>query len=155
MADPIKAELLRKVLRGEAVVFTDPLASPAGFPFKVAELEGTLSDDNVFAERQRVCDLGYLRQPYKTPEGTLGYRCPGEPVEAFVRKGGSVEETQRRKCLCNGLMAAIDFPQRQRSGYVEPPLVTTGDDLIHIAQFLKSGQQIYSAADVIETLLSE
>lgn len=153
MAEELKARLLEKVRRGKAVVFTDPLASPAGFPFKVAEMEGTLSEDKVFAERQRVCDLGYLRQPYKTPEGTLGYRCSGEAVDVFVHKGGSVEETQRRKCLCNGLMAAIGLPQRQRSGYREPPLITTGDDLVHVAQFLKPGQQSYSAADVIEALL--
>ena len=100
-----------------------------------------------------MCDLGYLRQPYRTPEGTLGYRCSGEPVEAFLRKGGCVEDTQRRKCLCNGLMAAIGLPQRQRSGYLEPPLITTGDDLVHVRQFLKPGQPSYSAADVIEALL--
>jgi len=31
----IKQEILRKIVDGNARVFTDPLASPTGFPFKV------------------------------------------------------------------------------------------------------------------------
>ncbi len=34
--------LIRQALAGNGKVFTDPLASPTGFPFKVAQLEGTL-----------------------------------------------------------------------------------------------------------------
>ena len=41
-----------------ARVFTDPLASPTGFPFKVLGLEGTLSEPAVYARRERLCDLG-------------------------------------------------------------------------------------------------
>ena len=39
-----KRRLLAKAIAGQARVFTDPLASPTGFPFKVAQLEGTCSD---------------------------------------------------------------------------------------------------------------
>lgn len=155
LPDETKRRLLDMVRRGEAHVFTDPLASPAGFPFKVAGVEDTLSEGTVYAARQRVCDLGYLRHPYKKPDGSLGYRCPAEPVDAYVSKGGCSDETQCRKCLCNGLMATIGLEQQQRSGYREPPLITAGDDLEHLARFLKAGATAYSAADVIRALLGE
>jgi hypothetical protein len=37
---------------------------------------------------------------------------------------------------------------------VEPPLITIGDDLNTVAQFLASGRASYSAAEVVESLLS-
>ena len=57
--------------------------------------------------RTRVCDLGLLRESYATPDGKIGYRCSAEPVANYVAKGGKVEETVGRKCLCNALMANI------------------------------------------------
>ncbi len=75
----IKANVVQKVLKGEARVFTDPVASPTNFPFKVVELEDSLSQKEIYEERPRVCDLGYLRMPYKKEDSILGYRCPGEP----------------------------------------------------------------------------
>ena len=54
---------------GAGEVFTDPLASPTGFPFKVAQLEGTTSAANIYEERKRTCDLGYLREPYAAGDG--------------------------------------------------------------------------------------
>ena len=35
----------------------------------------------IYQERKRVCDLGYLREPYAGPDGKIGYRCSAEPVE--------------------------------------------------------------------------
>jgi nitronate monooxygenase len=67
-----KQELLDKVVAGTASVFTDPLASPTGFPFKVAQLEGTVSEDEVYDERPRICNLGFLREAYRTPTGEIG-----------------------------------------------------------------------------------
>jgi nitronate monooxygenase len=51
-------------------------------------------------------------------------------------------------------MANIGLNQIRKSGYVEPALVTVGDDLNTIAQFLSPGRTTYSAADVVESLLS-
>ncbi len=153
LADEIKYNLLQKARRGEGKVFTDPIASPAGFPFKVVKMEGSMSEPEVYAARPKTCDLGYLRHAYKKEDGSLGYCCPAESVEAYVSKGGKVEETHGRKCLCNGLLATIGLPQRREDGYVEKPIVTSGDDLNKIARFLKGGETSYSAADVIERLL--
>jgi nitronate monooxygenase len=153
IAQEIKVSLIEQARRGKGLVFTDPRASPAGFPFKVVHMDGSLSEPAVYDERPRLCDLGYLRAVYKKADGTLGYRCPAEPVETYQSKEGACEETGGRKCLCNGLMATIGLPQRQRHGYVEPPLVTAGDEFTHLARMLKPGQAAYTAAEVIAYLL--
>jgi len=71
-----------------------------------------------------------------------------------VAKGGMVEDTVGRKCLCNALMANIGYQQVRKDGSVEPALVTIGDDLNTVAQFLAPGRTSYSAADVVASLLS-
>jgi nitronate monooxygenase len=135
-------------------VFTDPLASPTGFPFKVAELKGTCSDAEVYAERPRICDLGFLRDAYRTEDGGVGYRCAGEPVTVYVSKGGHAEDTVGRKCVCNGLLANIGYQQKRNGKREEHGLITAGDDLKAAKQFLKPGRTDYTAADVIALLLT-
>jgi nitronate monooxygenase len=154
MRADLKNRLLAQAVAGKGEVFTDPLASPTGFPFKVAQLEGTSSAFNIYQARTRVCDLGYLREPYAKGEGEIGYRCAAEPVAAYVAKGGKVEDTVGRKCLCNALMANIGHPQSRKGEVVEPALITVGDDLNTVAQFLAPGRESYGAADVVESLLS-
>jgi len=150
----LKESLLTQAAAGTGKVFTDPLASPTGFPFKVALLDGTYSDPAVAEARTRVCDLGFLREAYVTPDGGIGYRCSAEPVASYVAKGGKVEDTVGRKCLCNALLANIGYQQTRKDGSVEPALVTVGDDLNTVAQFLAPGRSSYSAADVVASLLS-
>lgn len=137
---------------GALKVRTDPRASPTGFPFKVLQLLGTLSEETRVFARRRICDLGYLRQAYKRPDGSVGYRCASEPVEDFVRKGGLAEETKGRLCLCNGLMANIGLGQIRPEG-PEEALLTAGDDVMNLARFLPEGSDTYHAADVIRWLL--
>jgi len=150
----LKREVLR-LSRAEALrVFTDPRASPTGFPFKVLQLLGTLSAEVTYLARQRICDLGYLREAYRKPDGSTGYRCPGEPVEDYVRKGGAVADTVGRKCLCNGLMATVGLGQ-PRTGGVEDPILTAGDEVMHLARYLPSAGDSYGAADVIQWLLGK
>jgi len=150
----LKKSLLAKAVVGTGVVFTDPLASPTGFPFKVAQLQGSYSDPAVAEKRTRICDLGYLREPYTEAEGKIGYRCAAEPVANYLAKGGKIEETVGRKCLCNALMANIGLAQKRKDEMAEPALVTVGDDLNTVAQFLAPGRESYKAADVVESLLS-
>ncbi|HEU4414181.1 MAG TPA: nitronate monooxygenase [Candidatus Angelobacter sp.] len=148
-----KRRLMEQAIAGEARVFTDPVASPTGFPFKVAQLEGSLSEQTVYESRPRICDLGYLREAYRTAEGKVDFRCPGEPVTLYTAKGGAKENTAGRKCLCNALVANIGQPQVRNGKHVEAGLVTSGDDLKNIPQFLEAGETSYSAADVIGRLL--
>jgi nitronate monooxygenase len=153
LSDPIKQRVSRICRNGQPDVFTDPVASPTGFPFKVLRLPGTLSEAADYRHRRRICDLGFLRQGYRKPDGTLGWRCPGEPVDAYVRKGGQPEETRGRKCICNALVANIGLAQVRRDGRREQPLVTCGNDLSSVARLLElRGTDSYSAQDVVRYL---
>ncbi|QBI21986.1 nitronate monooxygenase [Egibacter rhizosphaerae] len=151
ISEPLRQSLLQQALAGEAKVRTDAHASPTGFPFKVAEMEGTMDDAEVYAQRERICDLGFLTHTYRREDGKLGQRCPSEPVEDYEKKGGDVAETEGRKCLCNGLLATAGFAQIHK-GVTEAPIVTSGDDLVHVARFVPDGAQDYSARDVLHRL---
>lgn len=153
LAPDLRHRLVAKALAGKAKVFTDAKASPTGFPFKVAELEGTLSDPDVYARRRRVCDLGFLREVYRKPDGSIGYRCAAEPEKAYLAKNGDPAQLADRKCLCNALLANIGLPQVLPNGSRELPLVTLGDDYANIGRFCSVDRPEYSAADVIRTLL--
>jgi nitronate monooxygenase len=153
----LKNEVIQKILNGEnpkdGWVFTDPLSSPTGFPFKAVRLNNTVSEEAIYQSRERICDLGYLRHAYKNKEGQVEQRCPAEPVAHFLKKGGDLSETVGRKCLCNALMADIGFSQLQKNGSFEKPLITAGDDLNHLMKILKKGNGLrnsYSARDVVE-----
>lgn len=148
----LKERVLAMSRSGRAKVFTDPIASPTGFPFKVVQMEESNSDRETYEKRSRICDLGYLRHAYRKPDGTLGWRCPSEPVEDYVRKGGREEDTRGRKCVCNALMANIGLGQIH-FGELERPLITSGDDVATVSRFLKPGAYSYSASDVVEYLL--
>ncbi len=145
--------LLQQVIDGTARVYTDPSASPTGFPFKVVQLAGTVSDPVTYDARPRICDLGFLREAYRQEDGTVGYRCAAEPVNLYVSKGGDGDATVGRKCICNALIATAGHPQVRAGRHVEPGIVTAGDDLAGVTRFLRPGATDYTAADVIETLL--
>jgi nitronate monooxygenase len=149
IADTLKREVLYHAARGEVDVITDPRASPTGYPFKVVRW---LGDEATLPARTRTCDLGYLRTAYRGENGRIGFRCPAEPVDAYVKKGGALADTEGRHCLCNGLTANIGQPQVREHGIMEPPLLTSGDDLISIQTFLGSRTR-YDANDVLDYLL--
>ena len=149
----LKRRVLAASLAGKAKAFTDPVASPTGFPFKVVQLAETLSEDQTYKERRRICDLGYLRRARKGADGELQWLCPSEPVADYARKGGEHDDTCGRKCVCNALMANIGLEQVQRWGR-EQPLVTSGDDVADVGRFLRHGRRSYRARDVVEYLLS-
>ncbi len=154
----LKQEVITKLLNGEnpkgGWVFTDPVSSPTGFPFKAVRLIHTMSEDSVYQARARICDLGYLRHAYKTAEGQVSQRCPAEPVTDYLKKGGVEADTVGRKCLCNALMADIGMAQIQSDLTLEKPLITAGDDLNNLMKILKisSSGKSYKAADVLSYL---
>jgi NAD(P)H-dependent flavin oxidoreductase YrpB (nitropropane dioxygenase family) len=154
MAPACKQRLIESARVGKARVRTDGRASPTGFPFKVADVEGTLSDEQVFRDRPRLCDLAVLRAPYRRPDGTVGYRCPAEPVDSYVgRRGGRAANTDGRRCLCNALLATAGLPQVRPGGYVEPAIVTAGKDFTGVRELVASHGPSYSAADAVDYLL--
>lgn len=165
MDDDMKQRILTQLAASDLEVFTDPAASPTGFPFKVLELENSLANEDRYLARPRMCNLGYLRTPYIRPDGKVGYRCPSEPVSDWQKKGGEVEATKGRKCLCNALAANAGYPQvspKKKAGetenYIEDMLITIGDDVNSCRRFMKqdeNGRWSFSAGDVIDYLKSE
>lgn len=155
MSPDLKARVLAQSQEGKAGVFTDPKASPTGFPFKVVRLPGTVYDKDVYEARTRVCDVGHLRTPCLTPEGQVSYWCPAAPIDPYVAKGGKVEDTVGRKCLCNGLLATLGLGQRRPDGRTEPPILTAGNEVANIAVFAAPGAKSYKAADVIRRILGQ
>lgn len=124
----LRARVLKLLAAGKLRI-ENVMVSPTGFPFKVAQVPGTVSEESVYNARPRVCDVGLLQASYLKPDGQLGYRCPAEPVEIFTAKGGRRQNTEGRACLCNALLAAAGVPQIRQGGYVEPPIVTLGENL--------------------------
>lgn len=151
--DPeLRVKIIHDAREGGAEVRTDPRASSTGYPFKVVQVEGSVSVPEVYEARPRVCDNGYLREAVSTAGGSITYRCAAEPVPAYLAKGGSEEDTAGRRCLCNGLLATCGHPQVQKDGTVEPPIVTSGDDLGRLVGLLPAGRDDYGADDVIRYL---
>lgn len=146
--------MIAQSLAGESKILTDAAASPTGFPFKVLGVPETLSDADVYDDRPRTCDLGYLRQMYVKEDGKIGFRCSAEPVEDYVAKGGVEADTEGKKCLCNGLVATIGLGQERKDGYIEPALVTAGDEVASLARFVRNGASSYTAKEVLDELLA-
>src|SRR3972149_2658610 len=144
LREDIKQELRRKSFSGDLQVLASSVASPSGFPFQVVQMEGTLSDPIVYEERKRDCTLGYLVHAYKTERGRIGFRCPAEPITAYVRKGGEVEHAEGRVCLCEGLAAAVGHAPDK------PSIVTLGKDLSFAPNVMSNPDDTYSAEDVIK-----
>lgn len=152
MEETLKRDVIRKVCAQQITVRTDPNVSPTGFPFKVVQVEGTLSEPEVYESRVRLCDVGLLRRLYKRADGAVGFRCPGEPEAQYLEKGGKAEEIVGKNCLCNSLFATAGYPQHRKEGYVEPPLITAGDGLAAIGKYIKPESQSYTAQDVLDYL---
>lgn len=149
----IRQEALRRCLAGYLDVQTDLQASPTGYPFKILGMTGsTPSGPATEYTSQRFCDLGYLRQYYSKGESVIGYRCSGEPVEHYLRKGGLRERTMGKQCLCNGLLATVGLGQIRDDGAVRP-IVTAGEDLSFVPPLVKRVGADYTARDVIEYLI--
>ncbi len=155
LTDTSRGQVLDRLRSGDLTVRNDPRASPTGFPFKVVTLEGTVSQPDVYEDRTRLCDLSYLRQPYERANGTVGYRCAGEPVHMYVKKGGSAQDTEGRKCLCNGLTATIGMGQHRKDGYDEPALVTLGEDLEGARELVRRHPQGWSAVEAVAYLVEQ
>jgi NAD(P)H-dependent flavin oxidoreductase YrpB (nitropropane dioxygenase family) len=150
-APEIKRQVLSDVAEGKASIFTDPRASPTGFPFKVVRTPSIAQQDDT---RERCCDLGYLRTAAMREDGRLVYRCSAAPVREYMNSGGTEEDTVGRRCLCNGLMAVIGLGQLRKNGTVEPPMITSGDYVTELSRVAR-GRTSYSAADVLAYLLGE
>ncbi len=137
------------------------LFSPTGFPFKVVQVEGSLSDDEVFAARNRTCDIGLLQQvgmsqPDANGTRTMFQRCSAAPIDTYVSRRGLERNTEDRRCLCNGLLSCAGLGQVRRSELEfveEPAIITLGNHLGGIKRMSRNGQTPYHAQDIIVDIL--
>ncbi len=127
-----------------AIVFKDPRVSASGFPFNVLQVNGTLSERQLYEARTRICALGYLAEPYLDGD-QVRLRCPGEKVEDFVRKGGRIEDTIGRGCLCSSLMAVIDLASPG-----ELSLLTAASDLSCVKSVIERHGRDYGMSEGID-----
>jgi nitronate monooxygenase len=155
MRSDIKNNVLKRATEGNIELITSARCSPSGFPFKVVQLENSSSDEKTYNARKRICDKGHLRHAYRKPDGTIGLRCPAESVDIYIKKGGKLEDTVGRRCLCNALISTVGFPQIRKDGYKEDYIVTSGDDVVNLKLFQKEGKLNYSAKDVLDVLKSK
>jgi nitronate monooxygenase len=163
MKPEFRASILKTLRNGgnDAELVKTTLFSPTGFPFKVVQYEGSLSDDDVFAERRRVCDIGLLQQvglskPDENGTRTLFQRCSAAPVETYLSRRGLERNTEDRRCLCTGLLSCAGLGQVRRTeiDFVEEPaIITLGNHLDGVKRLSRHGQTPYHAQDVVADIL--
>ena len=122
-------------------------ASPTGFPLKVVSLTGSLSEDDVYDSQIRVCNHGALRTLFVEPDGSIGYRCPAEPIESYVRKGGAVIDTKKKRCVCKGLLAGAGLGDPN-----DVPLITMGDDVSFLEFLMDNPDDSYGVVEALAYL---
>jgi len=149
--EEIMAQHVRNlIVTGELKVMTDADLSSSGFPFKKALIEGTLSQKDVIEKTKRICTLGYLVQAYLKENGSIGFRCPAEKPEVFIKKGGNPEDMKGKICLCRALTAACGHAADPK----EPMVVTLGKELQAVKELTQEHGGNYSAEEVIIFLSS-
>lgn len=126
------------------------MASPTGFPLQLVQLEGSLTDPEVYKGRKRVCNAGYLVEARGLDEkGNMIFACPAEPLKAYIRKGGKEEEAENRMCICNGSSASSGYGKKEG----EPRMFTLGKDLSPVEDLLAQNPDGYTADDVVGYVL--
>lgn len=144
-----RREVIRRWHHGQLRIRKDLSASPTGFPFQVAQLPGTLSDDAVYRARRRLCNQHGLATPHQLPDGAIVYHCPAERVQDYLRHGGDEADTRGVRCICNGLISATGL-----GDVGEPSIVTLGDDLGFLRYLTKDENGTYTMAQAMEYLRS-
>ena len=152
MLPDIKTEIRKQIISGTILVMANPTVSPSGFPFQVVQLPGTLYDRKVLDNMERTCDHGYMVEAHEMKGGGKLFRCPAEPIKVFVKKGGKVEDTEGRVCICKALSATAKDGISPELPYVGK-IVTLGKDQSFRDLPLINPDGSYSAEDVIRSIL--
>ena len=164
MKPEYRTAVLKELRNGtdDAALVKTTLFSPTGFSFKVVQLKDTLSDDEVYESRRRICDIGLLQQrglskPDEDGTRTLFQRCAAAPVDSYVGNRGIERNTDERRCFCNGLLASVGLGQVKKiSGEwtEEPAIITLGNRLDGIRRLSRQGQTPYHVQDVVDDILA-
>lgn len=149
---------LRKDLRQAAIklgfnrqleIRTDSGISSSGYPFKVAVVPGTVSDQELFDAHPRGCTLFFLKSAYRKDDGTIGWRCSGGNEAVYEAAGGDPADCVGRGCLCSELLDAIGLGNNNRF-----PVLTLGDDAVNfIPMIVEKENGNYNARQATRFLL--
>ena len=146
MRGDLKQEIIGRNALGEGEVHTSLRLSSTGYPFKYYPLPGSLSEEEVYAARTRICNKGYLLESHfrTNDDGSVDhtYICPGMPVKQYVNLGGEPQDTVGRDCLCNALLATAGLGDNG-----EPPIITLGEGGANIRRSL-------TAREIVEDILT-
>ena len=163
MKAEFRSAILKELRNGtdDAALVKTTMFSPTGFSFKVVQLKDTLSEEDIFEARRRVCDIGLLQQRglSKADEDgtrTLFQRCASAPIDNYVGHRGVERNTEERRCLCNGLLASVGLAQVKKINgewTEEPAIVTLGNRLDGVRRLSRQGQTPYHAQDVVMDIL--
>jgi NAD(P)H-dependent flavin oxidoreductase YrpB (nitropropane dioxygenase family) len=163
MKSTYRSAILDEIKKGteDAALVRTTLFSPTGFPFKVVQMDGSVSDEGVYAARRRVCDIGHLQQRGLSKPDAAGMRhlfqrCPAAPLADFIHKRGLPFNTDERRCLCNGLLSCVGLGQvgnQEDRLAEEPAIVTLGNHLDGVRRLSRNGQSPYWARDVVADML--
>lgn len=150
LREDFKHKLRQESFDGSTVVVTSANASPSGFPFKMAQIDGTVSDPDVYEATKRACVYGYLVTPFLNSEGEIDVRCPAEPIDIFVEKGGEIEKTEGVRCLCVGLVSAVDHGRAD-----EPAIVTFGKEHGFARKLMRTPNDTFSAETIVRFIFDK
>jgi NAD(P)H-dependent flavin oxidoreductase YrpB (nitropropane dioxygenase family) len=142
----LKKEIIQYIMNG-GEVYTDPVISPSGFPFKIMKILGTVHEKEIYDNRSRVCNIGGLVDLYEN-DGNILTRCPADKINIYVKSGGDINDTTGRSCLCNNLFSTIGLGSLN-----EPPIATAGSDFSDVINIVKTHGVNYTAKDVINYIL--
>lgn len=128
--------------------------SPTNYTFSVLQLEGSLSQDEIHGARDRACKYGCLTEYYLKSDGKLGFRCPADRVDIFVRtfpeekQNGAEKLAMEARCLCEGLTST--------AGHANGDWIVTAGELAPVRELIlksKNGGR-YSAEDALRYVAS-
>jgi len=144
--DPVlKSKGRRMIYNDELFVHTSAVASPTGYPFKLLSMPGTIFEKEIYNARVRNCSMGYLRKAVWL-NGKVVFRCSAEPEDGYESKGGDINNTIGRMCLCNALTSTVG----SRPG--EMSVLTAGDDIASVRRMMRNENSSYSAEEVVKHL---
>lgn len=158
-----KDAMRRRAFNGQLDVVTSAYTSPTGFPFKVAQLEGSLSEQSVYDSRPRSCDIGHLLEAYQSSSGRVAFKCAAEPIAAYLQKVGKRLEdlgseerdrVEKSACLCNALIVTAGYAQKDRHGE-EQGIVTLGDRTDFVRSLMADENSGYSAYEAVRYLMAQ
>jgi nitronate monooxygenase len=145
MRNEVRTQVIGQLYYDEGEVYTDPKASPTGFPFKTVDVDDSVAKLRLIRNRKSLCDLGALVKPCLTKNGLM-YRCSAEPLSAFTAKGGSDHNADGAICLCNGLLNNSILGLEN-----DPAVVTLSSDTEFLIDIInrRGGKFSYSVLDIM------